>query len=200
MRIKVYVEGGGKGKALIIECRRGFSTLFEKAGLAGRMPKVVACGGRGNAYDRFCYALRRAEPEEFPILLVDSEDAVTALPWQHLKTRDKWDRPDGAEDDHVYLMVQCMEAWFLADREQLAQYFGQGFRENALPKNPNIEEILKNKVLGALDAATRGTKTKGRYGKGSHSFKLLALVDPAKVAGASFHAKRLFDAIHEKTS
>jgi hypothetical protein len=44
------------------------------------------------------------------------------------------------------------------------------------------------------------SKTKGRYDKGSHSFELLALVDPKKVAGASPHAKRLFDTLRKKTS
>ena len=200
MTTKVYVEGGGDSARLQAECRRGFRKLIEKAGLTGRMPRVIACGGRGNAYERFCTAMHKPDPNVFPILLVDSEDAVAAAPWQHLKDRDKWDRPENAEDDQVHLMVQCMEAWFLADRRQLADYFGQGFRENALPGNANIEEIPKRKVFDTLASATRDTKTKGRYDKGSHSFRLLALIDPAKVGGASPHAQRLFDTLRQKAS
>ena len=200
MKIKIYVEGGGDASALKRQCRRGFAKLFEKAGLAGRMPAVVACGGRGNAYEDFRIALRHARTDEFPVLLVDSEDAVTAAPWQHLKSRDNWDRPDGAEDDQVHLMVQCMETWFLADHGQLAKYFGQGFREKALPGNVRIEEISKKTVFHALASATQDTKTKGRYDKGSHSLKVLALIDPEKVAGVSPHARHLFDTLRKKTS
>lgn len=42
--MKIYVEGGGDSKELKTRCRRGFSNFFEKAGLKGRMPRVVACG------------------------------------------------------------------------------------------------------------------------------------------------------------
>ena len=99
LKIKVYVEGGGDGSQLKTECRRAFSTFFEKAGLKGTMPRVVACGSRSNAYDDFCTALRTASADELPLLLVDSEAPVTvADPWKHLKERegDQWDKPDTA--------------------------------------------------------------------------------------------------------
>ena len=51
MKVKVYVEGGGDGKDLRTKCRRGFSSFFEKADLVGRMPQVIACGGRAKAFD-----------------------------------------------------------------------------------------------------------------------------------------------------
>jgi hypothetical protein len=51
---KLYVEGGGdRNKALQTECRRGFSEFLSKAGLKGRMPRIVACGGRTQTYDSF---------------------------------------------------------------------------------------------------------------------------------------------------
>ena len=57
----LYVEGGGdRNPSLASECRRAFSKLFEKAGIQ-RRPKVVACGGRQSAYDRFCTAHQSAE-------------------------------------------------------------------------------------------------------------------------------------------
>ena len=34
----------------------------------------------------------------------------------------------GATDEQAHLMVQCMEAWFLADRETLAAVFGRGLK------------------------------------------------------------------------
>ncbi|WP_156013419.1 hypothetical protein [Thioalkalivibrio sp. HK1] len=46
MKIKIYVEGGGDIKVLKTKCRKGFRNFFRKAGLDGRMPRVVACGGR----------------------------------------------------------------------------------------------------------------------------------------------------------
>jgi len=34
-----------------------------------------------------------------------------------------------------------MEAWFLADKPALAEYYGNKFKAAALPQNPKIEEI-----------------------------------------------------------
>ena len=44
--VRLYVEGGGDSKKLRVQCRRGFRKFVEKAGLKGRMPRIVACGGR----------------------------------------------------------------------------------------------------------------------------------------------------------
>ena len=105
------------------------------------------------------------------MLLLDAERAVGETgPWQHLKDRDGWDRPDGATDDQCHLMVQAMESWFLADRTALEKYYGQDFQETALPSNPQIEQVSKNDVLGGFRQATRGT-TKGRYDKGIPQFR-----------------------------
>ena len=41
-------------------------------------------------------------------------------------------------------MVQCMEAWFLADKDSLAAYYGNNFKQNALPARPDIENIAKD--------------------------------------------------------
>lgn len=54
---KLFVEGGGNhNDALKTECRRAFTALLEKAGFKGRLPRVVACGSRRNAYEQFCTA------------------------------------------------------------------------------------------------------------------------------------------------
>ena len=199
MKLKVYVEGGGDGKSLRTRCRQGFSSFFAKADLAGRMPQVVACGGRDSAFDKFCTALRSRKAEEFIVLLVDSEDPVAqgSGPWLHLRTRDRWTKPDEATDENAHLMVQCMEAWFLADRDGLAAYFGHGFNRNALPGGRDIEDVAKDDVLEGLKNATRQTK-KGEYGKGRHSFDMLERIDPANVMAASPHASRLVQIMREK--
>ncbi len=175
--VKVYVEGGGDRKDLKAKCRGGFSEFFEKAGFKGRMPRVIACGGRKSAYDDFCTALEIAEAEEFIVLLVDSEDPIQdgIDPWIHLAARegDGWAKPSAAENDNAHLMVQCMETWFLADKEALERFYGQGFSKRALPKNPMIEHILKTDVLNGLEKASTNT-TKGSYSKGDHSFMVIA--------------------------
>lgn len=202
MNIKVYVEGGGNGRELRSRCRKGFSSFFDKAKLAGRMPQVIACGGRQTTYDKFAAALRSASDQVFVALLVDSEGPVAkgAGPWRHLQTRDSWPRPDGATDDNAHLMVQCTEAWFLADKDCLAAFFGPGFNANALPRNSDVEKVAKNDVLNGLKNATRQCKRKGEYGKSRHSFDILSEIDPAKVLAASPHAERLVDHLRAKAS
>lgn len=73
MTVKVFVEGGGdKNKALDTQCRRGFSEFIRKAGLQGRMPRVVACGGRRAAFDRFCTAFGSQTSDDFVIFITVS--------------------------------------------------------------------------------------------------------------------------------
>lgn len=200
MNIKVYVEGGGNTNALRTRCREGFSEFFRKAGLEGRMPRIVASGGRQQAFDDFCTALKTAGAERFIVLLVDSEATVEAGhgPWTHLRSRDDWDRPEEAADENVHLMVQCMEAWLLADRETLTTFYGNEFNRSALPAKNEIEDIAKKDILNGLKAATRHCSKKGEYGKGRHSFEILARIDPAKLTGASPHARRLVKTLIEK--
>jgi len=201
VKVKIYVEGGGDTNALKTKCRQGFSEFFRKAGLEGRMPRIVASGSRQAAYDDCCTALNKAGADEFIILLVDSEAPVAQnhgdAPWSHLKARDSWDKPAQATDDNVHLMAQCMEAWFVADRATLRAFFGQGFTDNALPANPNVEEIPKQDLYAALDNASRNSQ-KGRYGKGRHSFDILSQIDPTRVAAASSWARRLIDTLRDK--
>lgn len=200
--IKVYVEGGGDSHMLRTACRKGFSTLFDKAGLSGRMPRVVASGSRSQAFSDFCTAMRGAAPGDFVCLLVDSEDPVdvNTPPWVFFGAReaDRWQRPPGAEDDNAHLMVQCMEAWFLADSGALERFFGQGFHGNALPRRADVENIPKRDVLAALEAATRHCAPKGQYRKGKHAFDLLAMLDPGIVEEASHFGRRLFQTLKQR--
>lgn len=202
--VKLYVEGGGDSSTLKVECRSGFATFLENAGLSGRKPRIVACGSRRNAYESFCTAIANGEEA---LLLVDSEAPVADryqqgppenwLPWQHLKERegDGWTQPPSARDTDCHLMVQCMETWFLADRETLKTFFGQGYKESQLPASTtSVESIAKALVYQSLSDATRDCKTKGRYGKAGHSFKLLALLDAMKVKSTSPWANRF---VHE---
>ncbi|MDE0421042.1 MAG: DUF4276 family protein [Gammaproteobacteria bacterium] len=191
-RARVYVEGGGSRRELQAKCRRGFRTFLSKTVSPVQVPDIVSCGGRGTAYNRFCSAWRQASDHELLILLVDSEGPVSEGfgAWTHLSNHDNWAKPAGATDDNAHLMVQCMEAWFLADKNALAGYFGPGFATNALPPRPNIEQVPKTDIEAGLKDATRATG-KGRYNKGRDSYAILGELDPELVASASAHAQRL---------
>lgn len=203
MRIRVYVEGGGDTRPLKTKCRQGFSEFFRKAGLEGRMPRIVASGSRNEAFDDFCIALKNASVGDFIVLLVDSEAAVAhgTGPWAHLEheSRDNWEKPPAATDDNVHLMVQCMEAWFMADKDTLGAFFGNGFNRHALPARSDIENIPKDDIYRGLQRATHLCVPKGAYGKGRHAFDILLRLDPTKVIAASPHAKRLVNTLLEKT-
>lgn len=88
-------------------------------------------------------------------------------------------------------MVQCMEAWFLTDKANLADYYGNGFNQSALPRNPRIESIPKSDIFSGLDRATAAT-TKGGYHKTQHAFEILESLDSATVRQASPFADALF--------
>ena len=88
-------------------------------------------------------------------------------------------------------MAQTMEAWLVADRDALGEYYGGGFLDSAIPDNTNVEEIDKATLESALDAATRGTQ-KGKYRKIQHAADLLARMNPGVVRARAQHCDRLF--------
>jgi len=196
--VRLYVEGGGDhNKALQTECRRGFSEFIKNAGFEGRMPRIVACGGKRQTYERFKTAHQDSETGSV-LLLVDSEELVTERdPWDHVRLRpeDRWERPPAATEDQIHFMVQAMEAWFHADKDALRKYFGAEFRVSALAQRADIENISKASLLSGLRAATQHCQ-KGEYTKGEHSFRVLVLIDPMKVRDASpAHGGRFLSAL-----
>lgn len=199
VKVKIYIEGGGNGGDLKTRCRKGFREFLENTGLfEKRMPRIIASGSRGEAYDDFCVALQNATEDEFIMLLIDSEDEVTqADPWLHLKNRpgDGWDKPENSTAENLHFMAQCMESWFLADKDSLVKYYGNAFNKNALPKGQNIEKISKDDVLNGLKKAT-GSTTKGRYSKGRHSFEILGMLDANNVSSSLPFAKRFVDTLN----
>ena len=71
----IYVEGGGFTNELRTRCRNAVTSLLAKCGFAGRMPRIIACGSRNEAYDKFVTAHGQSGGD-FAALLVDSEKPV----------------------------------------------------------------------------------------------------------------------------
>lgn len=186
MNVKIYVEGGGETRAIQAPLRRAFTKLLKNAGFAGRMPSIVGCGGRTEAFDVFVNAVSKPEPDTTYLLLVDSEDLVKSAPWEHLKTRvgDGWQRPDNATDEQVHFMATCMETWLIADIENLKSFFGKGFNEKALLAGNNTENRARDKQKEVLENASKDCKTK--FKKGDVSFEILATTSPEKLRFLSY--------------
>lgn len=156
MNVHLFVEGGGNQKRTKTACRKAFHIFIGRVLDERPKPRIVSSGSREEAYRDFCRLVAN-DSDTLAMLLLDSEDPVPAgrSPIAHLRGRDKW--TDHLSDGRVHLMVQCMEAWFLADKAALADYYGNGFNESALPKNPAIEDVPKKDIMGGLDRATAKT-------------------------------------------
>ena len=171
MSAHLYIEGA-QSKTDQILCRRAFSALLKDAGLE-RMPRLTASGPRNAAFDAFKTAHANRKSGDFIAMLVDSEDPVADLeqPWTHLKKRDNWNRPAGAEDDQALLMTTCMETWIVADRDGLKEHYGHKLQCAALPPLHALESRHRHDVHDKLEHATRNCSN--AYRKGKRSFEVL---------------------------
>jgi hypothetical protein len=160
-------------------------------------PRIVVCGGRGQTFKDFSRAA--GEDEETALLLVDSEGPVSPgmKPSEHLRERDRWTAPANAVEDQIHLMVQSMETWLVADHGALENYYRKGFKREALPPNPRIEEVSKRDVIRALESAAARTSKK-TYHKTRDGFELLSLIDPGAIRSKSPFAERFFATLADK--
>jgi len=204
VKVSIYVEGGGDSKELHVRCREGFRKLIEKAGFRGRMPGIVACGGRQHAFDMFRTAIGKGQGFH-PILLVDSEDPVNpqnehsdgSAAWNHLQSRDGWTRPRGTDDDQAQMMVTCMETWIISDREALRKVFGARLQISALLPVDDLEQRSRSDVQLALENATRNCGANKAYRKGRRSFQVLAELNPGTLRDL-LHFKLLIEALDSR--
>jgi hypothetical protein len=173
----LYVEGG-ESKEDKIRCREGFRRIIEKAGFSGRMPRLSACGGREATFDDFKTAHDNRRVDQYVGLLVDSEDPVANIerPWDHLRSRDGWDKPTDANDEQVLLMTTCMESWIVADRAALEAHYDHNLQLNALPSLVQLEARSRQDVFHGLVHATRNCRN--AFSKGRRAFDVLAKVSP----------------------
>jgi hypothetical protein len=180
----LILEGGTRGKdskLLQIEARRAVHRFLVNCGYRGRLPAVDLMGSRGAAYETFVVRLAHAPKGSYVALWVDSEDPVADIekPWAHLKTRDGWDQPEGATDDHALLMVTSMETWIASDRPTLQAHYGSRLRDNKLPPLVEIENRSRKDVFQALCDATHNCSN--AYAKGVSSFVVFAKLSPAEL-------------------
>lgn len=178
MSARIYIEGGGDSKELHTRCREGFRKLLERCGFSGKLPRLVACGGRGTTFDDFSIAHNNAAPGEYIAMWIDSEEPMVNIEraWPHLNTRDGWSAPTGAIDEQVLLLVTCMETWIVSDRDTLSVHFNPPPQTSALPATVNLESRSRESVQDALVHATRGCSNK--YAKGKRSFEILGKLNP----------------------
>ena len=199
--IVIYIEGDTKqkGKGNAITLRQGFREFFKDLTEKIKIPIDFKLVGARELTIKIFLAEQKYNSENFSVLLVDSEGEIdeNESPKTFLqKISPKFDFKN-VEDEQCHLMVQIMESWFLADKEKLAEFYGQDFNANALPQNNNVERIPKADVISGLENATRNTK-KGKYGKGSHSGEILRRIDFRKVRESAAHCERLFEILSEK--
>lgn len=192
MRLVIHAEGGGEGQLYDTLFRQAWASFFRHAGLATRMPRVIRGQGREQTIANFIRALRNPDAGVLPLLLVDSEGPVPSgqSAWEFLNGDAGIPLPQTVSGQ-VFLMVQLMETWFLADPETLRRYFGQEFRDNAFRAWPSLEAVPKQTVLSTLAQATAGCKRP--YAKGKVSFDLLGQVNPTRVESSCPHARQLLD-------
>lgn len=178
MKKVIYLEGGGDSKELHTRCREGFRKLLERCGYKGNMPRLVACGGRGAAFEDFRSAHGSRSHGDLIAMIIDSENPLNDLEatWDHLASRDGWEMPPGAANDQVLFMTTCMETWIISDRGSLNRHYGNRLQTAALPPLVNLEARNRHDIQDALVRATRNCKN--AYQKGKRSFEILSRLKP----------------------
>ena len=149
MSVRVFVEGGGNQNRTKTACRKAFRVFFDKLLGDRQKPRIVASGSRDEAYRDFTRSL--SDGSTFALLLVDSEDAVPAgmKAGDHLRNRDGWTNP--LPDGQVHLMVQCMEAWFLADKDALRRYLR--YQDSTAPLCQGVSELKRSQKLTSFEGS-----------------------------------------------
>ena len=195
--VTIYMEGGGDDPERQAALRRGMENFLQRGLEADApRPRVIPCGGRSTAYDRFRRRISEHDIDELVVLLVASEQQMTAATAQeHLRDRpeDNWDL-SLASDEQIHLMVQTMEAWIVADERALSAYYGDGFKQGALPEQPNLEAVSKRSIANSFRKATENSNA-GRYRKIGHASDLLQRIDPETVRQRCPACRRLFETL-----
>ncbi len=197
--VRIYIEGGGSDERTKRPLRAGFHQFFRGIVTAARQKRIsfmsIVCGSREATIDLFSRAVND-HSQALNFLLIDSDLVVSTVRADHVKTHFHRSLSNISED-RCHLMVQVMEAWFLADPAKLKEYYGKDFHSTALPGSNDVEDVEKDNVLTSLKHATRHT-SKGEYHKIKHASELLKLVRPELVRKASRHCDVLFQTLESQ--
>lgn len=199
--VRIYIEGGGRGRANDSDFRQGWKTflkeLHQLAMANGFNSLEVVRGlGRARTFDSF-KNYKKKYPNDLCVLLVDAEMSVPdgSRVWDIVRRRkgDEWLCPAWATESHLYLMVPFVETWLVTDPDALLKFFQQGFKPEVLPKTDLENQPIKT-IEDALKQATRYTlKRSYRHGQ---AHEIIGMVDPKKVK-TLHHGQRLFTTLGE---
>jgi len=192
----IYVEGGGSRLADTL-LREGFKCLANRHfGRDCKELRFIPSGNRSNTLENFY--MKNIAGHSSKLALVDSDAPVPA---EQSAAKFLHTQPDcqvhATNQSNLFLMVQVMETWLVADREALAEFYGQHFRVGNLPQHAHLEAVPKDDVLRCLNHATRDT-SKGPYHKVEHGLRLIARVDPAKLRAKCPRAEIFFKGLNDE--
>jgi hypothetical protein len=181
--LRIYYEGDEGIKP-------GFDRFLREIKEAARSKRweFEAIATNGTPAKDYLVALK-THRRAWNVLLLDSDEALLRSSTRLLRRKGL----QGCDPHSIFWMVEIMESWFLADVDALQSYYKGGFKTKVVKGNLEVEKVPKADVLLKLENATRRTKA-GKYRK-NHAFKLLGLIDPAKVRKAAPNCDRMFKII-----
>ncbi|HEV2854060.1 MAG TPA: DUF4276 family protein [Thermoanaerobaculia bacterium] len=197
--IRIYIEGGGNDRLSWRKIRAGFGEFFDSLRRLARSHRIewsiITGGPRSETFKEFRMGIKR-HPDAFNVLLVDSESPVGLPRRIHLQQQDRWDM-SSLQEDQCHLMVQAIEAWLVADPDAMAEFYGQGFRRNALPRQEDVEAIAKGDLMAKIESAVKDTQ-KRTYKKIDHCAELLKRLNPQRVRVRAHHCDLLFKTLEAR--
>ncbi|PZS04121.1 MAG: hypothetical protein DLM69_02200 [Candidatus Chloroheliales bacterium] len=163
--------------------------------------EVRSCGSDASAVKDFAteFVRGRVGGKSFIMLLVDSDEYVPAIPdtgalnhiQRKFKSGGRSRLPAAVQPDQVHLMVQAMEAWFIADLDALEKYYGK-----RLKKLDDIVEIERTpRPKSRLKAAAQAIRQD--YDEIEDGRELLARVRIRQLESRCPNFKRLLDKLWE---
>ena len=199
-----------------------YSALLEKCGYNPRNFQVNAWGPRDKVSEKFQIAhdesVKRFEAAgrqgevDYVAMLVDSEDPVTGnieKPCDHLNGRasDAFNCPSDVDEEQVFLMATCMEAWIVADRKALENYYkpdqklskkrpAKVINEASLPTLETLETQDRDEIQRKLKNATAHCSNK--YEKNSVSFGVLGKLNHCTLMKYLCSFKRMLEILNRK--
>ena len=174
MRYLIYIEGTNDTENG--DLKKSFHALFEKAGIT-KQPKIIMGDGISQTIDKFknleWTEKKRTKYEK--LLLIDSdcphEDRDKVITHHSLKE----DRDKGK----VFFMIQAMEAWFISQKNKVAELYGNDAIKGLSGKPAH--EIPKPKQ----EFARAFEKCGMYYNEVRHGSKILQALD-SKTLAADF--------------